>query len=100
MYRIPGSLEVAGLTPIQAIEIVRGLKGLNIVGGDVAEVSFSIVNIESCAMIHIVILQTNPLNDPCGITSLMVANLMFEMLCILPGVKYVDMESMYRTDLI
>lgn len=34
-----GSLEVAGLTPIQAMEIVQGLKGLNIVGGDIAEVS-------------------------------------------------------------
>lgn len=34
-----GTLEVGGLTPIQAIEIVRGLRGLNIIGGDVAEVS-------------------------------------------------------------
>ncbi len=33
-----GTPEVAGLTPIQALEIVRGLKGLNIVGGDVVEV--------------------------------------------------------------
>ena len=33
-----GTPEVGGLTPIQALEIVRGLRGLNIVGGDVVEV--------------------------------------------------------------
>ena len=33
-----GTPEIAGLTPIQAVEIVRGLKGLNIVGGDLVEV--------------------------------------------------------------
>ena len=30
---------MAGLTPIQAMEIVRGLRGLNIIGGDLVEVS-------------------------------------------------------------
>ncbi len=35
----PGTPEVGGLTPVQALEIVRGLRGLNIVGGDVVEVS-------------------------------------------------------------
>ena len=35
---IVGTPEVAGLTPVQAIEIVRGLRGLNIIGGDVVEV--------------------------------------------------------------
>jgi len=34
-----GFLEVAGLTPVQALEIVRGLRGLNIVGGDLVEAS-------------------------------------------------------------
>ena len=29
---------MGGLTPIQALEIVRGCKGLNVIGGDVVEV--------------------------------------------------------------
>ena len=33
-----GTPEVGGLTPVQALEIVRGLRGLNIIGGDVVEV--------------------------------------------------------------
>ena len=33
-----GTLETAGLTPIQTLEIVRGCKGLNLVGADVVEV--------------------------------------------------------------
>ena len=35
---------MAGLTPIQAIEIVRGLKGLNIIGGDLVEVQYVTCN--------------------------------------------------------
>ena len=35
---IAGTPEAAGLTPVQAMEIVRGLKGLNLVGGDLVEV--------------------------------------------------------------
>ena len=34
-----GTPEIAGLTPIQALEIIRGCIGLNIVGGDLVEVS-------------------------------------------------------------
>ena len=30
---------MAGLTPVQSLEVVRGLRGLNIIGGDVVEVS-------------------------------------------------------------
>ena len=30
---------MAGLTTAQALEIVRGLKGLNLIGGDLVEVS-------------------------------------------------------------
>ena len=33
-----GTPEVGGLTSIQAIEIVRGCKGLNIIGADLVEV--------------------------------------------------------------
>lgn len=60
-----GTVEIGGLTTIQALEIVRGCKGLNIVGGDLVEVS--------------------PPYDPAGNTALIGANLLFEMLCALPG---------------
>ena len=33
-----GTPEIGGLTPIQALEIIRGCRGLNIVGGDLVEV--------------------------------------------------------------
>ena len=35
-----GTPEIGGLTPVQAIEIVRGCRGLNLVGADCVEVSF------------------------------------------------------------
>ena len=63
-----GTPEVGGLTVQQGLEIVRGCKGLNIIGGDLVEVS--------------------PPYDATGNTSLLGANLLFEMLCVLPGVKY------------
>jgi len=63
-----GTPEVAGLTMPQALEIVRGCRGLNIVGCDLVEVA--------------------PIYDTSGLTSLTAANLLYEMLCILPGVTY------------
>ncbi|MDF2374568.1 MAG: agmatinase [Rhizobiaceae bacterium] len=63
-----GAIEPGGLTIIQALEIIRGMKGLNIVGCDLVEVL--------------------PFCDPSGNTAGIAANLLFEMLCILPGVKY------------
>jgi guanidinobutyrase len=63
-----GTVEIAGLTTWQALEIVRGAKGLNLVGGDLVEVS--------------------PPFDPSGNTALIGANLLYEMLCVLPGVEY------------
>ena len=63
-----GTPEVGGLTAIQALEIVRGCKGLNLVGGDLVEVS--------------------PPYDLSGNTSQLAANLLYEMLCVLPGVAY------------
>ncbi|NXT29004.1 SPEB protein, partial [Syrrhaptes paradoxus] len=62
-----GTPEIAGLTPVQALEIIRGCKGLNIVGCDLVEVA--------------------PMYDVSGNTALLGANLLFEMLCVLPGVK-------------
>lgn len=61
-----GTVEIGGLTTIQALEIVRGLKGLNLIGGDLVEVS--------------------PPYDTTGNTALIGANLLFEMLCVLPQV--------------
>lgn len=63
-----GTPEIGGLTTIQAIEIIRGCCGLDLVGCDLVEVS--------------------PPYDVTGNTSLVAANLLFEMLCVLPGVKY------------
>lgn len=63
-----GTPEIGGLTTPQAMELIRGLKGLNIVGCDMVEVS--------------------PPYDTSGNTALTGANLMFEMLSILPGVTY------------
>ena len=65
-----GTPEIAGLTVPQALEIIRGAKGLNIVGCDLVEVA--------------------PPYDPFGTTALLGANLAFEMLCVLPGVKRRD----------
>ncbi len=63
-----GTPEIGGLTTPQAMELIRGLRGLNIVGCDLVEVS--------------------PPYDTSGNTALTGANLMFEMLSILPGVPY------------
>jgi guanidinobutyrase len=61
-----GTPEIGGLTVPQGLEIIRGLAGVNLVGGDVVEVS--------------------PPFDPFGTTALLAANLAFEILCIVPGV--------------
>ena len=63
-----GTVEVGGLTAPQALEIVRGCRSLNIVGGDLVEVS--------------------PPYDTTGNTALLGASLVYEMLCVLPGVEY------------
>ena len=62
-----GTPEIAGLTVPQALEIIRGTWGVDIVGADLVEVA--------------------PPYDPFGTTALLGANLAFEMLCVLPGVK-------------
>lgn len=60
-----GTLEPGGLTSHQGIELIRGCAGLNIVGCDLVEVS--------------------PPYDPSGATANLAANILFEMLCVLPG---------------
>lgn len=61
-----GTPEVGGLTTPQALTLIRGLRGLNIVGCDLVEVS--------------------PPYDPAGTTALVGANILYELLCVLPGV--------------
>ena len=39
---ITGTPEVGGLTVIQGLEIVRGCRGMNIVGGDLVEVILTV----------------------------------------------------------
>ncbi len=63
-----GTPEIGGLTVPQALEIIRGCRGLNVVGADLVEVS--------------------PPYDASGNTALLGANLLYEMLCVLPGVQH------------
>ena len=63
-----GTPEIGGLTSIQGLEIVRGCRGLDIIGGDLVEVS--------------------PPYDPSGNTAWTAANILFEMLSVMPGVTY------------
>ena len=66
--KIEGFFDVCrarGLTGTQGLEIIRGCRGLNLVGCDLVEVS--------------------PPYDSMGNTALLAANLVFEMLCALPG---------------
>ena len=63
-----GTPEIGGLTIHQGLEVIRGCRGLEVVGGDLVEVA--------------------PAYDTTGNTALTAANLLFEMLCVFPGVKY------------
>ena len=58
-----GTPEIGGLTTREALSLLRGLRGLNFIGGDVVEVS--------------------PPFDPSGNTALVGATLMYEILCLL-----------------
>lgn len=58
-----GTPEIGGMTPIEAQALVRGLRGLDLIGGDVVEVS--------------------PPFDPSGNTALVGATMMYEILCVL-----------------
>jgi guanidinopropionase len=58
-----GTPEVGGITTIEAQALLRGLRGLDLVGGDVVEVA--------------------PPFDSSGNTALVAATMMYEILCIL-----------------
>jgi guanidinobutyrase len=62
-----GTPEIGGLTTPQAIEIIRGCTGLDLVGCDMVEVA--------------------PIYDVSAMTAHIAADLVFEMLCVLPGVE-------------
>ncbi|MEM1145094.1 MAG: agmatinase [Pseudomonadota bacterium] len=65
-----GTPEPGGLLASQALEVIRGLYGLNLIGADLVEVS--------------------PPYDTTGNTALLAANLIFEMLCSFPGCERRD----------
>ena len=58
-----GTPEIGGITTVEALKLLRGLRGLDLVGGDVVEVA--------------------PPFDQTGNTALVGASLMFEILCLL-----------------
>jgi guanidinopropionase len=58
-----GTPEIGGFTTREAQQMIRGLQGLNVVGADVVEVS--------------------PPFDPTGVTALVGATMMYEILCIM-----------------
>lgn len=70
-----GTPEIGGLSVPQALEVVRGCRGLNLIGTDLVEVC--------------------PSYDPGGNTALLGANLLYEMLCVLPGVvhRYIPLRT-------
>ena len=63
-----GTPEIGGILPIEAQRIIRGLRGLNIVGADIVEVS--------------------PPFDLSGNTALIAATIMYEILCIIADSKF------------
>jgi guanidinopropionase len=58
-----GTPEVGGFTSLEAQTMIRALRGLDLIGADVVEVS--------------------PPFDPSGLTALTGASIMFELLCVL-----------------
>jgi guanidinopropionase len=62
-----GVPEIGGFTPRDMQVMLRSLRGLNLVGADICEVA--------------------PCYDPTGMTSVVAANLMFELLCVLADAR-------------
>jgi guanidinopropionase len=62
-----GTPEAGGLSMREALRMIKGLRGLNLIGGDVVEVA--------------------PDLDPTGMTALNAATIMFEMLCVLADAR-------------
>lgn len=62
-----GTPEAGGISMREAMRLLKGLRGLNLIGGDVVEVA--------------------PDLDPSGMTALNAATLMFELLCVLADAR-------------
>jgi guanidinopropionase len=60
-----GTPEIGGLTSLEALLLVRGLSGLNVISADLVEVA--------------------PAYDPTNNTAFLAANVMFELLCVMTG---------------
>ncbi len=58
-----GTPEIGGFTSREAVTLIRALRGLDLIGADMVEVS--------------------PPFDPSGLTALTGASIMFELLCVL-----------------
>ena len=58
-----GTPEIGGLTPREGLQLLRGLSGINVIGGDVVEVA--------------------PQYDPTTVTAQLGAQMMFEILCLM-----------------
>src|SRR5207247_703205 len=71
-----GTPEVGGLTSREALELVRALVGVQLVGADVVEVS--------------------PPYDHAGITSMLAANILFEMLSVIAATRLQTQEMKPR----
>ncbi len=63
-----GTPEIGGILPIEAQQLIRGLRGLNLIGADIVEVS--------------------PPFDSSGNTALIAATIMYEILCIIADANY------------
>jgi guanidinopropionase len=71
-----GTPEIGGITTLEAQCLLRGLRGLNLVGGDVVEVA--------------------PPYDSSGNTSLVGASIMFEILCLVADAHFNPQRSALR----
>ncbi|MCP3900010.1 MAG: agmatinase, partial [Desulfobacteraceae bacterium] len=63
-----GTPEIGGILPLEAQRLIRGFRGLNIIGADLVEVA--------------------PPFDMSGNTALIAATIMYEMLCIISDAQY------------
>jgi len=68
-----GTPEIGGITTLDAQRLLRGLRSLNLVGGDVVEVA--------------------PPFDPTGNTALVGATIMFEILCLIADRQFSNAKA-------
>ena len=71
-----GTPEIGGITTLEAQQLLRGLRGLNLIGGDVVEVA--------------------PPFDPSGNTALVGASLMFDILCLIADSLSCRAQKLHR----